>query len=181
VRGALLAVPALGLALAACGGSDTVAGPAPAAPDRIRVTSPAFEAGATIPRRYTCSGENVSPPLSWRGVPPDAGELAVVVEDPDAPGGTFVHWTLYGVPPDEPALREGAVPPGAREGTTSSGDTGYTGPCPPKGDEPHRYEFLVYALSSRLGLARGAAPDEVRAAIADKALARGRLVGRFGR
>jgi Raf kinase inhibitor-like YbhB/YbcL family protein len=181
MRGALLAIPAIGLALAGCGGADTVAGPAPAAPDRIRVTSPAFEAGGTIPRRFTCSGENVSPPLAWSGVPADAGELAVVVEDPDAPGGTFVHWTLYAIPPDEPALAEGAIPPGAREGKTSSGDTGYSGPCPPEGDRPHRYEFLVYALSSRLDLEQGAAPDDVRAAIADAALARGRLVGRFGR
>jgi Raf kinase inhibitor-like YbhB/YbcL family protein len=180
MRRALLALPALGLALAACGG-DRVEGPSPAAPDRIRLTSPAFEDGATIPVKYSCDGDDVSPPLSWSGVPGGARELALLVEDPDAPGGTFVHWVLFKLPADRDGVAEAEVPDGAHQAENSKGDTGYAGPCPPKGDAPHHYEFTLYALKSAIDLPDGAAADEVRAAVAKAALARGRLVGRFGR
>jgi Raf kinase inhibitor-like YbhB/YbcL family protein len=175
---ALLALPALGLALAACG-TDKVSGPAPAAPDRIALTSSAFPANGTIPKRFTCDGANVSPPLRWSGVPADARELALLVEDPDA-GGTFVHWVLFKLEPDSAGIAEGEVPAGARQGKNSAGDASYTGPCPPKGDTPHHYEFFLYALSSSLDLADGAGADNVRAAVDEVALARGKLVGRFG-
>src|SRR5919198_755927 len=135
---ALLALPALALALAGCGGGDRVEGPPPRAPDRITVTSPAFKDGATIPKRYSCDGANVSPPLRWRRVPGDARELALLVEDPDAPGGSFVHWVLFKIAPGLHGLAEG--------------------------DEPN-----------------GAAAEDVRSAVAHSALARGQLVGRFGR
>jgi Raf kinase inhibitor-like YbhB/YbcL family protein len=181
MRGALLAVPALGLALAACGGGERVKGPAPAAPDRIQLTSPAFQAGGTIPKRFSCDGENVSPPLKWTGVPSGARELALLVEDPDAPGGTFVHWLLFKLAPDTPGLAQGQVPDGARQGQNSAGDSAYAGPCPPKGDRPHRYDFILYALSSPLDLENGAHADEVRAAVSHDAMARGQLEGRFGR
>jgi Raf kinase inhibitor-like YbhB/YbcL family protein len=180
MRRALLALPALGLALAACGG-DRVEGPSPAAPDRIRLTSPAFEDGATIPVKYSCDGDDVSPPLSWSGVPGGARELALLVEDPDAPGGTFVHWVLFKLPADRDGVAEAEVPDGAHQAENSEGDTGYAGPCPPKGDAPHHYEFTLYALSSAIDLPDGAAAEDVRAAVSDRALARGRLVGRFGR
>jgi Raf kinase inhibitor-like YbhB/YbcL family protein len=104
-----------------------------------------------------------------------------VVEDPDAPGGTFVHWTLYDLAPAVTSLREDEVPAGAREGENSFGDRGYGGPCPPGDDEPHRYVFLLYALRSPLGLEAGASPPDVRSAIGDRAIARGRVTGRFGR
>jgi Raf kinase inhibitor-like YbhB/YbcL family protein len=178
---ALLAISALGLALAACGGGDRVEGPPPSAPDRITVTSPAFEDGGAIPERFSCDGDNVSPPLRWTGVPSGARELALLVEDPDAPGGTYVHWVLFKLAPDLDGLAAGKVPRGARQGKNSAGDGKYAGPCPPKGDQPHRYEFVLYAVSSPLDLAAGAAADDVRAAVGDAALARGRLVGRFGR
>lgn len=180
MRRALLALPALGLALAACGG-EKVEGPAPAAPDRISLTSPAFAAGGTIPEQFSCDGADVSPPLRWTGVPDDARELALLVEDPDAPGGTYVHWVLFKVKPSREGIAEAEVPDGAREGENSSGDASYAGPCPPEGDAAHRYEFLLYALSSPLDLEAGAAAADVRAAVKDAALARGRLVGRFGR
>ena len=180
MRRALLALPALGLALAACGG-EKVEGPAPAAPDRISLTSPAFTAGGTIPERFSCDGDDVSPPLRWTGVPDDARELALLVEDPDAPGGTFVHWALFKVKPGREGIAVAEVPAGAREGENSSGDAGYAGPCPPKGDAPHHYEFVLYALSSPIDLENGAAAADVRAAVKDGAMARGRLVGRFGR
>ena len=178
---ALLALPALGLALAACGGGDRVTGPPPSAPDRIALTSPAFTDGGTIPRHYSSDGGDVSPPLAWLGVPSGARELALLVEDPDAPGGTFVHWVLFKLAAVTRGLSEGKVPAGARQGKNSAGNAAYTGPCPPKGDAPHHYEFTLYALSSALDLPEGAAPDEVRSAVATAALARGRLVGRYGR
>jgi Raf kinase inhibitor-like YbhB/YbcL family protein len=158
-----------------------VEGPPPAAPDRLTLTSPAFPPGGTIPTRFTCDGEDVSPPLAWTGTPPGTRSLALLVEDPDAPGGTFVHWTLYDLPPRSARLGAGEVPAGAREGESSFGDRGYGGPCPPEDDEPHRYAFLLYALRSPLGLEAGASPGGVRGAIAEHAIARGRLTGRFGR
>lgn len=180
MRRALLALPALGLALAACGG-ERVEGPPPSAPDRIQLTSSAFEDGRTIPAKYSCDGDEVSPPLAWTGVPDDARELALMVEDPDAPGGTFVHWVLFKIPADRDGLAEGEVPQGARQGENSKGDAGYAGPCPPKDDQPHHYEFTLYALSSPIDLDDGAAAGDVRTAVADAALARGQLVGLFGR
>ena len=179
-RGAICAL-VIGAALAGCGDDDTVEGPPPRAPEQITVTSPAFAADADIPMRFTCDGDDVSPPLTWEGVPAGTRELALLMEDPDAPSGTFVHWTLYAMPADTTALREGEVPAGAREGENSFGDTGYGGPCPPEGDEPHRYVFSVYALDAPLDLEAGASPDDVREAVADRATARGQLTGRFGR
>jgi Raf kinase inhibitor-like YbhB/YbcL family protein len=175
---------AAGVALAASGcggGGDTVTGPDPAARDRMQLTSPAFVDGGAIPVRFTCNGSGVSPPLDWRGAPDGAKSLAVLVDDPDAPGGTFVHWTVWDLAPKVRGLLAGAVPAGAREGENSAGDTGYTGPCPPKGDPAHHYRFSVYALRRPLALDQGAAAQDVRDAIAQQALARGRLTGGFGR
>src|SRR5215217_5772412 len=159
--GIVLAV-LLGAAVTACG-DETVEGPPPSAPERIRLTSPAFAPGAAIPFRFTCDGEDVSPPLQWSGVPAEARSLALLLEDPDAPGGTFVHWTLFAIAPTATALREGQVPAGA-----------------PEGDEPHRYVFVLYGLRSALELDAGASPEQVRAAIAERAIARGELTARFG-
>ena len=181
-RGALgtRAAVAAALALVAgCGGS-TVEGPPPAAPDRIRVQSPAFRDGGEIPVRYTCDGEKSPPPLRWSGVPARTRELALLVEDPDAPDGTFVHWTVWRLPPSLERL-DGAAPAGAREGENSFGDDGWGAPCPPEDDGPHRYVFTLYALSGDLGLDDGAGPGEVRSAIGDKSIARGSLTGRFHR
>jgi Raf kinase inhibitor-like YbhB/YbcL family protein len=177
---ALALVSLVAAAPAGCG-DDDVEGPPPAAPERIRVSSSAFPPGGTIPVRFTCDGEDVSPPLAWTGVPDAARSIALLLEDPDAPDGTFVHWTLFDVPPSTSALRAGEVPAGAREGETSFGDRGYGGPCPPEGDPPHRYRFLLYALRSAPSLDAGAPPDEVRAAVGERAIARGQLTGRFGR
>jgi Raf kinase inhibitor-like YbhB/YbcL family protein len=173
--------PVLAVVVAGCGGGDTVEGPPPSAPDRIEVTSSAFEADAAIPRRFTCDGEEVSPPLAWSGVPAEARSLALLMEDPDAPGGTFVHWTVFAVPPETTGFEAGRVADGALEGENSFGDDGYGGPCPPEDDEPHRYVFRVYALRSDPGLDAGASPEAVREAVGDGAIARGQLIGRFGR
>jgi hypothetical protein len=178
----VIAVAATALAGLACGcGDQTVEGPPPEAPATIRVTSTAFAEGEAIPREYTCDGDDVSPPLEWDGVPADARALALVVEDPDAPGGTFVHWTLLDLPAGSSGLGSGERPAGASEAKSSFGDRGYGGPCPPEGDAPHRYVFLVYALDSALRLGGDASPADARAAIGRHAIARGSLTGRFGR
>jgi Raf kinase inhibitor-like YbhB/YbcL family protein len=114
-------------------------------------------------------------------VPPETGSLALLVEDPDTPDGTFVHWTLFAIAPSSSGLRQGEVPAGAREGENSFGDSGYGGPCPPEGDQPHRYVFTLYAVTSTPELDAGASPEQVRAAIAEHAIARGQLTGRFAR
>ena len=169
--------------VAGCGGSDdeTVSGPPPSAPDEIKLTSPAFTNGGTIPERYTCDGKDVSPPLEWSGIPKTAGELALLVEDPDASGATFVHWILLDIDLRTSRLAEGQKPAGTSETKTSFGDEGYGGPCPPEGDEPHRYVFTLYALNGALDVNPGASAEEVRAAIGDSAVARGQLTGKYGR
>jgi Raf kinase inhibitor-like YbhB/YbcL family protein len=114
-------------------------------------------------------------------VPEGTAELVLLVEDPDAPGATFVHWILLGVDPGTSSIAEGETPPGASDAKTSFGDEGYGGPCPPGGDEPHRYLFTLYALRGPLDVNEDASPDEVRSAIGEAALARGQLTGRYGR
>ena len=178
MRAAALA-SAAALAIAGCGGEDTPESELPRAPESVRVTSPAFDEGQTIPKRFTCDGEDVSPPLAFDGVPPRARELALLVEDPDA--DRFVHWTVLRIPPDTAAMAEGGAPPGSIETENSFGDSGWGGPCPPEGDDPHRYVFALYALSRPLGLDEDASPDEVRTAIGEAAIARGMLAAEYGR
>ncbi|HET6728007.1 MAG TPA: YbhB/YbcL family Raf kinase inhibitor-like protein [Jiangellaceae bacterium] len=147
----------------------------------ITLRSPAFADGDTIPGVYTCDGDDVSPPLAWSGVPSDAAELAVVVEDPDAPGGTFVHWVLWGLDAGQSGLDEGHVPAGAREGRNDFGRVGWAGPCPPRGSDPHHYAFTLLALSNPLAVEPGASADTVKRAADSEVLAEGRLTARYGR
>jgi len=171
----------LGLAgLAACSSGGDAPRPERALPERITVSSPAFAAGAAIPRRFTCQGENLSAPLGWSGVPAGTVEVALVVDDPDAPRRTYVHWVVVGIDPARTELAEGAVPPGARQVSNSAGTAAYTGPCPP-GGPPHHYRFTVYALQHKPGVAGDASPEAAIEAIEAAAVARGRLVGMFGR
>ena len=180
MRVALSLLVAAALALGACG-DDTVSGPAPPAPQRLKLSSVAFRDGEPIPSRYTCDGQGASPPLAWSGVPRAAKELALLMEDPDAPNGTFVHWTAWGIDPSTKGLPEGADGGVLTVGKNSFGDARYGGPCPPEGDDPHRYVFTVYALSGPLGLEEAAGPDDVREAIGKIALAKGTLTGTYGR
>lgn len=173
---ALLLLAAL---LAGCGGGDNPSEPLPEAAQSITVTSPAFRAGGSIPKRFTCDGEGSSPPLRWSGVPGGARELALVVEDRDA--DRFVHWTVLGIAADAAGTEAGRVPAGAVETENSFGKPGWGGPCPPEGEGPHRYLFALYATDAPLGLGKDSSPDEVRAALSDHAIARGTLTGRFGR
>jgi Raf kinase inhibitor-like YbhB/YbcL family protein len=176
-------VTAVAVGLCACGSSGRkTATPPPAAPVSMRLTSPAFAAGARIPARFTCDGGDESPPLAWSGVPAKARELALSVDDPDAPGGGFTHWTLYGIAPRTSAIAAGRTPSGAAAGRNSFGKTGYGGPCPPKGDKPHHYRFVLYALPSTLGLKPGASVDDFRTALSGAApIAQGTFTGIYSR
>jgi Raf kinase inhibitor-like YbhB/YbcL family protein len=144
----------------------------------ISVSSSAFPDGGDIPRRYGCDGEDVSPPLDFAGVPDGARELALLVEDLDAPSGTFAHWVAWGIDPGKAALAEGESPAGT--GTNGFRRGGYAGPCPPQGAS-HRYVFTVLALSRPLDLAPGASADDLRRAVEGTVLEEGRLAGRYAR
>lgn len=172
---------ALALAATACAsdGGDRASAPTVRL-ETLSVTSSAFEEGDTIPVRFSCDGENVAPPLAWGDLPDDTRELAIVVTDPDAPNGLFTHWTVWGIDPSVKSI-DGRLPEGAVEGRTSSGETGYSGPCPPAGDEPHRYRYEVIALAAPIPLESGATVEEVQDEIESVALSSGVLTGRFGR
>jgi Raf kinase inhibitor-like YbhB/YbcL family protein len=175
--GRALATLVLVAAVGGCSGSadrsdapeDTSAG------GSIAVTSPAFGDGDRIPEEFTCRGDGASPPLAWTGLPPGTRSVAVVVLDPDAPGGTFVHWVLVGVPADQAGLAAGAVPSGATQARNSAGGLGWTPPCPPSGT--HHYRFTVYALDGPVDVADGADPDTAIRAVRDAATAEGTLTG----
>jgi Raf kinase inhibitor-like YbhB/YbcL family protein len=162
--------------VAACGGGDGAGrarAPTPTgAASTIRVTSSAFADGRQIPRQYTCKGGGAAPAVSWRGVPGGAASVALVVLDPDAPGGTFVHWVLYDLPPRDGRLAGDQPPAGASEARNSGGGTGWTAPCPPSGT--HHYIFTVYALSGRPS---GQSTQAVLDDIGRTAVARGQLTG----
>jgi Raf kinase inhibitor-like YbhB/YbcL family protein len=168
------------LALAACSSGGGSRGPERELPETMTVTSPAFPPKAAIPVRFTCSGGQVSPPLIWSRVPEGTAELALVVDDPDAPAGTYVHWVVAHLDPKQGGLPEGSLPAGATQLRNSAGKAAWTGPCPPKGST-HHYRFTVYALPRRLKVAADADPADAITAIEQAASARGRLVGTFAR
>jgi Raf kinase inhibitor-like YbhB/YbcL family protein len=144
----------------------------------LTLSSPSFHSGAAIPRRYTCDGRNVSPPLRWTKPPRGTRALALLVVDPDAPGRTFTHWTLWNLPPTRRAL-----PAGVRwklQGRNDAGTVGYTGPCPPPGPR-HHYVFTLYALDTKLSLPRGAAASLVIPTIVHHVRGNATLTGRYGR
>jgi Raf kinase inhibitor-like YbhB/YbcL family protein len=170
-----------GLGVAGCGGAQPESGKEPAmtAPSSITVTSRAFQDGGKIPKKYTCDGDDVSPPLAWNGLPENTGSVALVVDDPDAPRGTFTHWVLLDLEPSTTELTEGQVPPGATQASNSAGRASYFGPCPPRGT--HHYRFTVYALSEATGLPDGTKLDQALEAIDSRTLARGRLTALYSR
>jgi Raf kinase inhibitor-like YbhB/YbcL family protein len=167
------------LVLAACGDDDTPSGDLPEAKASMGLTSSAFADGATIPKQFTCSGADISPPLQIRDLPESTDALALIVDDPDADG--YVHWSVIGIEPETSAFKPDSVPAGAVQTKNSSGKSEYTGPCPPEGDDPHSYAFTIYSLDETLDLGADASPDDVRGAIKGHALAKGVLTGKFGR
>jgi Raf kinase inhibitor-like YbhB/YbcL family protein len=154
----------------------------------MKLTSTAFKNDASIPARYTCDGDNVSPPLAFAAVPKGTKSLALVVTDPDAPDPkapktTWVHWVVYGLPPDSPGLREAVLekglPEGALEGTNDWGRTGYGGPCPPIGR--HRYVHTLYALDIVLADLDKPTRAKLLAAMEGHVLAKAELIGTYQR
>jgi Raf kinase inhibitor-like YbhB/YbcL family protein len=148
----------------------------------FELTSTAFAPGQPIPSKYTCNGENVSPPLRWSDPPPGTQSLALICDDPDAPAGTWVHWVLYNLPAKTRALLETVpanadLPDGSRQGKNSGGRLGYSGPCPPSGT--HRYFFNLYALDTVLGLASGADKSQLLQAMQGHILAQTELMGTY--
>jgi Raf kinase inhibitor-like YbhB/YbcL family protein len=167
--------------LAACGGDDEEE-PVPSAPS---VAGFEFEEGAVaegepIDARYTCEGEDVSPELAWTGVPEGAAELILVVEDPDAPGGTFTHWLAFGIDPGETGMAEGAEGLDLAQGENDMGEIGYGGPCPPEG-ETHDYVFRLLAVDAESGLDDGASRDDVLAAVEGHVLGEAILTAPYSR
>jgi len=149
----------------------------------LSLASPAFTRSGAIPAVHTCDGRDLSPALAWSGVPPAARSLALIVDDPDAPRGTWVHWVVYNLPPSVTGLAEGAgsgaLPAGATSGRNDFQRTAYGGPCPPSGN--HRYFFKLYALDTVLdGLVEPTKADLERA-MEGHVLARGELVGTYQR
>jgi Raf kinase inhibitor-like YbhB/YbcL family protein len=178
----------LALAGAACSSSSPATTPtAGLTPQATASTSPAmtltstaFTDGASIPVEYTCDGANTSPPLAWTGAPSATRAFALLMEDPDAPSGTFVHWVLYDLTSGSslPAAvaTDAAI---ATQGENSAGRRGYTGPCPPRGSM-HHYRFTLFALDAPTGLLPGAPAAELRSAIEGHTLATATLTGTFG-
>ncbi|MGA2681556.1 MAG: YbhB/YbcL family Raf kinase inhibitor-like protein [Candidatus Bathyarchaeia archaeon] len=141
------------------------------------VKSPAFEQGKLIPRKYSCDGQDVNPPLTIAGIPKEAKTLVLALDDPDAPSGTFDHWIVWNIPPSTNKIDENSVP--GKEGFNSAKQTGYMGPCPPSGT--HRYFFKVYALDTELGLGIGSRKKDAEKAMQGHVLAKGELMGIYRR
>jgi Raf kinase inhibitor-like YbhB/YbcL family protein len=175
------------------GGSTPGTDPSPTGADTptasISISAPEFDDGEPIPEHYTCAGPGSSPPLEVEAIGGAAATVALIVDDPDAPRAEpFVHWLAWDVPttletwPTD--IGTGGRPSelqGGAQGTNSTGDLGYLGPCPPEGDGPHRYRFTVFAVDTTLGLDAGAERAALESALEGHVLARDRLVGTFGR
>lgn len=151
-------------------------------PDSITVTSPAFREGALIPVRFACQtdgGQGKTPPLRWSVASTGIGAQALVVDDPDAPSGAYVHWVVFNIDATANEILEGVIPRHAQQALSTADKVGYAPPCPPKG-ELHRYRFTMYALRSKVPLTNGAKLNQVLSEIAERTVARGRMTVQFG-
>jgi Raf kinase inhibitor-like YbhB/YbcL family protein len=152
----------------------------------MSLASSAFAEGASIPEQYTCQGKNISPPLKWSGVPSQAKSLALIVDDPDAPAGTWVHWLLFDLAPSTSELPEDFATKGhmtaemGKQGRNDFKRSGYGGPCPPVG-KPHRYFYKLYALDTALQLKPGATKKDVERAMEKHIIGQGQLMGIYKR
>lgn len=146
----------------------------------MKLTSPAFQNNENIPPKYTCDGENASPPLEISDAPAEAKSLALIMDDPDAPlAGGFIHWVAFNIDPATKEIRENSAPQNAIEGMNSTGHTGYTSPCPPTGT--HRYFFKLYALDTTLSLDSSATREDVEKAMEGHILDQATLIGLYQR
>lgn len=140
------------------------------------ISSPEFAQNQTIPMKFTCEGANVAPTLIWEGFPEETKSFALIMDDPDAPGGTWVHWVLFNIPATTKHLNsQNSTPDGAVNGTNSWGKKSYGGPCPPTGQ--HHYLFKIYALDTKLALTSKATKEEVEVAMKEHILAKAELIG----
>ncbi|RPH93642.1 YbhB/YbcL family Raf kinase inhibitor-like protein [candidate division KSB1 bacterium] len=151
----------------------------------MTIATTAFSDSAPIPKKFSCLGKNVSPPLAIGGVPADAKSLTLICDDPDAPMGTWTHWVLWNIPPSTPSLPEGmpkeaTLPGGMKQGINSGMDIGYDGPCPPPG-KPHRYFFKLFALDSVISLSDKADKKALEDAMKGHVLAQAQTMGTFTR
>jgi Raf kinase inhibitor-like YbhB/YbcL family protein len=151
---------------------------------KMKITSLAFADGEMIPKKYTCDSDNVSPALAWSDAPAGVKSFALIMDDPDAPAGTWVHWVLFNLPAALGSLPEAVspqrtLPAGGVQGTSSFRRVGYGGPCPPSGT--HRYFFKLYALDGPLSLTSAASANDVQAAMKSHILAEAQLMGRYKR
>jgi len=147
--------------------------------NNMKISSPAFENNNPIPKRYTCDGENINPPLLFEDVPLQTQSLILIIDDPDAPIGTFLHWLVFNIPPKTRLIEENSVPSGAIVGKNDFNQNKYSGPCPPSGE--HRYFFHLYALDTLLDLKENANLTEIKANIRDHLLAEAELIGLYQR
>ena len=146
---------------------------------KMQIYSDAFEENQHIPKKYTCDGRGVNPPLRITNIPGEAESLVLIVDDPDAPGGLFTHWLVWNIPAGTNYIEEDSLPEWALEGANSGGKVGYYPPCPPEG--AHRYFFKIYALDTTLELEIGAERDRLEQAIEDHILDQAELIGLYSR
>ncbi len=151
--------------------------------ENISISSDGFKEGDMIPDKFTCEGKDISPSVSWKGIPAGTKSIALIMDDPDAPGGTFVHWVLYNMPAKTLKLPEGmphnqTLEDGSMQDMTGFGRPGYGGPCPPPG-KPHRYYFKVYALDIKINLPPGASKNQLESSMNGHILASGELIGKY--
>jgi len=147
--------------------------------NNMKITSTAFEENQSIPPKHTCDDKDVSPPMTFSDIPEGAKSLALIVDDPDAAVGLWVHWTLWNIPPDTTEMSENSIPLGSIEGITSFGNSSYGGPCP--GDGEHRYFFKLYALDIELDLSSESDKEDLEEAMVGHVLDRAELVGVYKR
>ena len=145
----------------------------------LQLLSSVFKEGEEIPHQFTCKGQNINPPLNIVGVPPDAKSLALIMHDPDAVSGDFVHWIAWDLPASTDSIAPSSVPVGAIQGLNDSGKSGYTGPCPPAGTGTHHYKFELYALNTNLGLSGNSKRDDLKEAMRDHIINQYTLTGIF--
>jgi Raf kinase inhibitor-like YbhB/YbcL family protein len=146
----------------------------------VSISSSAFVHGGAIPRRHTCDGVDVSPELAWGSLPSGVRSLALIVDDPDAPRGTFTHWVVYGLSPSLRGIPEGALPKGAHQGVNDFRRTAWSGPCPP-GGRSHRYFFRLYALDAEITGLHQPSRTQLLHALEGHVLGTGELMGTYGR
>lgn len=145
----------------------------------LKISSPAFENNGSIPKKYTCDGTDVSPSLKIENVPPEVKSLALIVDDPDAPMGTWVHWVVWNIDPKTKEVKEGSVPEGSQQGMNDFKKQNYGGPCPPSGT--HRYFFKLYGLDTLLNLSPRSTKADLEKAMKGHILSQGQIIGLYKR